>query len=590
VLRRIRAVCSNLKIHVGQHLIVTAMGGVFFATLAQITIGILAIFGTVLVSYEVYVEARQTQYEDAARQDRLEIAAVLSRWRSEGPVGLNPLLPKSFGEKYADSLETSVSWRSFSPPKPRGGAYSVSRIVKDLACIHTTVMCGPLGTGPSDTDLFSVIEDLKDDELLKGRWKGRVYVWAIGQIILEETGGPSGPREVLFQQGTSQEEMRKIQVVGRAFPVNPEGPGFHQWRRDFETLDSSVRLLQAIKTPMVSDYQAICKTIGKGVDSHQVAKEMQVKTESFFSDAAVIREKLSDLDRQAKMRSNYEGGRIHLSRIGIPVGIALCVGVVVPMLLLSAESKLKPLRLLITVVAIGSLSASFYELIRDVRPTPPNNDEGAYLTSRWYQPMAEFAGGAQFRTQYASPLYLALFADSLDSPDYDQFPKPLKEAIEAYVIEASHYNEALKDRDEDVIRDIGRALKAHSSMREPSPLEIQASEWIDVSDFLSDGSAVQIESILDAADKRSIIIDAYASDKQLYLPHSPKLREVLSSAIQNSRRRNTGSVWQSRCIVDAEKTSKTAGRLLAVLVQLSPSILDELKEQERLSTFPLKPK
>jgi len=175
--------------------------------------------------------------------------------------------------------------------------------------------------------------------------------------------------------------------VGLAFPSSPSGPGFEEWRRDFEDLEGALSTLSRMKEPMVSDYQKFCAFLPPQLKRERPGREMARLVDEFFVAIATVRSKLADVDKLTLMRSKYSSDRVHLGRLEVLAGMALLVGVILPLSLLARRRRLS--RFVTALVTLIFLMAAFWQLRRDVAGTRISSDVDAYLRARWYGTLAQ---------------------------------------------------------------------------------------------------------------------------------------------------------------------------------------------------------
>jgi hypothetical protein len=346
----------------------------FYSTLAQITTGTLAIFATLLISYTVYIEARRAQYDDVIQQDRIDIAATLQDLRQNRI--LDASIPR-FADLYQQAL--AVSERQSSPPEFQNLDYlpGTEQIVDDLSfdlkCILSPSQCGGPTRNSSAAALYSTMAELQGRGLLQGPWKGRLYLWTLDQLVVEITGGYVNEMAGFASPNTPIEQEHEAWIAQLAYPINPQGPGFNQWRRTFGLATRNLGVMKDTGERFIGDFQMYCR-LRQSYDP-ECGQGVSAQIDTVFSAIESVRAKLRDIDIETQMRNRYTLATINRTRVASLVCIALCMGVLLPLGLLASVSGFRMSRVVLVLIACGSVGGSFWEFGRDVTPSTLIEDE-----------------------------------------------------------------------------------------------------------------------------------------------------------------------------------------------------------------------
>ena len=441
-----------------------AMEEAFYSTLAQITTGTLAVFASLLITYSVYVAARRAQFDDVIQQDRIDIATTLHDLRQKR--FLDSKMP-DFAELYQQALNASD--RQSYPPKFRNidESRDTVQIAYDLSfelqCILSPSPCADTAHNPELAALYRTVAQLQASGFLQGPWRGRLYLWTLEQLAEEITGGDVNENAGFAPPNTPIDQEHDAWIAQLAFPINSHGPGFAEWRYSFDYATSTLDLMRAKEAQFIVDYRAFCH-LRQSFDP-DCGQGTLANIKFVISSIESVRSKLRDIDIETQMRDRYTLANINKTRIVSLVGIALCMGVFVPLGLLASQSGFKISRLMLILVACGSVGASFWEFGRNLLPSKSIEDKQLYLAARWYMPMEDWILNQTQLSDMDGELRTEMFAEASNSAD---IPLELASTISAYVRQAQAFNHAVGQRDNAIIEEISERLPLARKLTEDS--------------------------------------------------------------------------------------------------------------------------
>lgn len=374
----------------------------FYATLAQISATLLAILAAAVAAYFVFLQDRSAQFEDKIQQNKIAIAESLFDLRAAWPPALSMYFPAEFHDSY----------RSRYPNQ--GRAQLISQAAIDLIFGHRAM-----------TETLDEVDDS-----LGGPWEGRAYFWILSQAVNVLTVGmvdtPSSPQGV--------------------FPSSATGPGFAEWRRDFNELRPVASLFSDFKEPMLSSFEQFAKNLPSATRSSGSSHYASRAAERFINQFDNLNAKLADIDRQKVLKESYSfPRRINSVWLMILCGMALVLGVVFPLAVLALE--LEPSRvagIAILTAAMALLLGAFIQFGWDIA-SPVKIDPREYLSGRWLNPLLNQLRTHEAKVQHAGLLDLDMVIDASNSADRKAFSLELSESLVAYLAAAKNYNkEALK--------------------------------------------------------------------------------------------------------------------------------------------------
>jgi hypothetical protein len=286
---------------------------------------------------------------------------------------------------------------------------------------------GPEFVNEAATDIFfyrdklqRLFDGLKGKDVLGGPVAGRFYLWALTQYVQSVTGAPlNGP------------------LPENAFPQSSSGPGFEEWRRDFDKAGTAQFFLSQTESRrfMMDDF----KRFDERRDSHAYTTNFANQaTDQLFVQIEKIRESLAAIDKQQILKQPYEfSSRVHVFWILLLSVLAFLIGVVVPLFLLvwqvranaTAESALCAA---VLALMIGPLIL----FARDLRKPVTGN----YLAVRWYVPLLKTLDSQNTKVEHAGELDTRMFHEAQSSPDFKGFSPAIRAALRSYLDAADIYN------------------------------------------------------------------------------------------------------------------------------------------------------
>lgn len=372
----------------------------FYATLAQITATILGILVVSVAAYFVFLQERTAQFDDKIEQEKITIREILLDMRANWPWTLALYLP----------LEFEDSYRSGYPNK--GKADLVFQAATDLIFQRSAIE--------------KALQKAADKDSFGGPWRGRAYFWTITQAITVLTVGAPDTR-------TKPEGV---------FPSSATGPGFSQWRNEFDRLGSAIFLLGHAREQMMAELQKFFDALPADRRVAEADRLAHQSVQRFFSQTNMVKEKLTDIDKQVLLKRPYSfRDRVHTKSVLILSGLSVLLGVFLPLLLLAW--KMETTAIAATVILASAFIATIGTLVQfgwDVvaSPKPSLHD---YLAARWYSPLLKELGIHREKLQRGGLLDRGMLVDAMNSPDRQQFPPEVSKALSEYEAASGTYND-----------------------------------------------------------------------------------------------------------------------------------------------------
>jgi hypothetical protein len=191
----------------------------FFATLAQTTAAFLGILAASVAAFYIFLQDKTTQYDLRREETQMQVRSTLMEIRRSWPEVFGHALTHDFGDVY----------RAKRPGK--------SHVERVRQAAFDFVF--------EDSALYlSVAEINKKYNIPEQPTRGRLAFWVLTEFVSAITGGPLDTR-------TKPEGV---------FPLAP-GPGFDEWRRDFQSLADVVPIFQFHKQDIVTDFNAYANQV-----------------------------------------------------------------------------------------------------------------------------------------------------------------------------------------------------------------------------------------------------------------------------------------------------------------------------------------
>jgi len=371
----------------------------FYSTLAQITAMLLGILFASLTAYAVFLHDRSTEFSDKIEQSKLEISEPLNffsqRWNGNLPTFLPPEFEERYRSKYPDLSEADF----------------ISQAIKDLLFQPSTIK-----------DTFADLNFYGETE---NNWQGRIYFWILKEAV--DVILVSAPIE-----GTRPEGV---------FPWATKGPGFHEWRSNYEKTSRTLLFFSPWRGEMSEDLRAFVQnrppqpnlnfdhTYGHSIDD-------------LFELFSQVDTKLSAIDKQEILRGRYSfDDRLKL-RLYILLLLLFVFGMVLPLSLMLSKERtfyLPKIILLVTTTVTILIVASFRDLTFPLWGTG-HATLASYVSERWIVPMVKDLKGHQATLDNGEPLRIRNFRDARSSSERGNLPSDLAEELDNYVTSALGYN------------------------------------------------------------------------------------------------------------------------------------------------------
>jgi hypothetical protein len=384
----------------------------FLATLASVSVTILAILAASYAAYAVFFNQQAAKFDDLIAENKVTIRERLltmrTQWGGSQAYFLNP----EFKDKYRARLGGMA------------GAAFVNKAASDLVF--------------SGEEMKRALSDVRATDTMPGPEQGRVYLWSLNEAVVFVT--------------RSIEQTPAPSIV---FPSSASGAGFDEWRKDFEEVLQAFGMLELIRQPMLQDFgQFLAQPERK--QNAAAGPFAQTAVSNVFADIATIKRTLNDIDKQSLLKRPYSlQERTHGAWMLLLVALAFITGVLVPTGLLAANMKQSTIAgvslLAATVVlSVGAVTLFGWDVLHvsEVSKTE-------YARSRWRTPLLGGLKEANARLDQGGLINRDLFLDARSSRESASFPDPVRRALDNYNESTDAYNQAalaLSLRILDVIR------------------------------------------------------------------------------------------------------------------------------------------
>ncbi|MDA2914427.1 hypothetical protein MYX77_10835, partial [Acidobacteriia bacterium AH_259_A11_L15] len=280
------------------------------------------------------------------------------------------------------------------------------------------------------------LQEAEGDKIQSLPWKGRVYFWILNEAVTVVTVGTPDTR-------TKPEGV---------FPSSAIGPGFKEWRRDFEQLRTSLRILSDYKKIMVNDF---AQYVNRSQLGTTFSVMMSDAVEKFFKQIDGVAARLDSIDRQNILKERYSfSRRVHVTSLLILMALVFLLGIIVPLsfLVWNVETDSvtgSALLVIVLVLVLASFIRFGWDIAAPVRPSPRE-----YVVTRWHKPLLEELSKHSKKLEQGGLLDLDMFRDVAHSPDRSLLSTEESEALDAYNAIAEEYNKKALELNRSIIESI----------------------------------------------------------------------------------------------------------------------------------------
>lgn len=372
----------------------------FYASLAQITATLVAILGAAVAAYFVFLQDRSAQLDEKIEEEKIAIRETLLNIRSNWPWPLQMYLPPEFADLY----------RSKHPEKSRQELL--------IQAVGELVFLSP------DSRMGQTIDELQPKDSFGGPWAGRIYFWIFTEAVTVLTVGTPDTR-------TKPEGV---------FPSSATGPGFDEWRRNFDRSQTAIQILRDFRAPMVRDFRKFAQGLQQQPRSN-IAQYVEVATAQFFEQIDSVKARLKSLDKNLLLQKRYSfTSRVRVDWLLLLSGLAFFLGVVLPLGLLAWKIEIDNIggsAILVSVLAltIGAFARFGWDI-----SAPLRFGSTEYATARWYTPLIKELEIHEKKVEHGGLVDREFFIDAARSGTRAQFPRELVTALDDYLERTEIYN------------------------------------------------------------------------------------------------------------------------------------------------------
>lgn len=388
----------------------------FFSTLAETTATLIALLLGAIAAYFVLLQGKSTEYDDKMQELRRSIQTEIATLQASWPDTMRMFLPLEFKERFSARSSNAR------------GVQLVEKFAGEIVF-------------PSTVTESALADVASDDTFGKEHWKGRVYAVALTEVVNVISGGSQlEPRA--FGLGKPEERPG----LGTAFPRSASGPGFGQWRNDFDRLSIACRVLEMRADEAISDFQAFLRSNPNLLPFGSLYPD---GVRAIFDSIVKIRAHVRKIDELSLYTSRYSfPRRVHPRFLLVAILAALLIGVAVPLVLLTGLAGAPGWPSMIAILCFSSAStvAAFgrfgLDVIKSLEPDPR-----LYVSDRWLRPILEELDRNTSLLQSGSPLQLECLTDFLSSDDADQIPSRLRDELSGCRLSLEVYNSSAERLD-----------------------------------------------------------------------------------------------------------------------------------------------
>ncbi len=381
----------------------------FLSTLVSTTATLIALLLGAVAAYFVFMQGKAVEYDDKVEAEKRAIRLEIGELQREWPSSIALYLPPEFRDKFSARV---------------GNAHGVQFVEKFTGAMFV----------PSPELKSALLDVAKQDTFGPDYWKGRVFAVAITESVnLISEGVQIEPQG--WSLGTSEPSSEPV----GAFPRAASGPGFDEWRKDFDRVSVSMRFFEMEVPTAVSDFQQF-------LQSHPSlrwsADEIYVKPlRRVFASVNTIRMHLRTIDELSLSRSRYVfSSRVHGKSLLVLITAAALIGILLPLLIQANAVRLTPIASTsILFAAVIFLTGSFIQFGHDVfRPLEP--EPALYMADRWLRPLIGELKNDEAQLETRSPIRTERIVQLLDSGPVSALPPELLRELNRYRALAKSYN------------------------------------------------------------------------------------------------------------------------------------------------------
>ncbi len=370
----------------------------FFATLAQTTAAFLGILAASVAAFYIFLQDKTTQYDLRREETQMQIRSTLMDLRRSWPA--------TFGHEL--TYEFAGIYRAKHPGK------SQVELVRQAA----------FDFGFNDPDLYGAISKLNNKYNIPERpWRGRLAFWILTEFVSIVTGGPLDTR-------TKPEGV---------FPMAPLGPGFDEWRREFQRLTDVVSIFQFHREEVVADFNAYANEV------HAVfwPQYSGPALEQLLSALQRIYAGLEEIDKISILKTQYSfSRRVHIVLLGVLGSLSFLIGIVIPMLFLAGAWGTRSTPIFATTILVGTLTFTLgagFILARDLATRPTTTP---YTRVRWLEPMLVELKEVHQQLSLGGLVDVDFFSEVLLREDRASLSESIHGVLQRFCTSARRYNAA----------------------------------------------------------------------------------------------------------------------------------------------------
>ena len=400
----------------------------FLSTLIQTTGGLIALLLAAVAAYFIFLQGKAAEYDDQIAAERVVIRNDLSRMQVAWPSTLVWFLPPEFRERFSAH---------------NGNSKGVALAEKLAASV--------IFSSPNLDATYSDVA--KHDTFGKTHLQGRVFILALDEAL--------GVITERFQLGSTSfrsgdPEPRGGQLA--AFPSSASGPGFDEWRRDFDSISTTARFLQPYSDAALQDFDAFqIGRLGK-VGGAALSKLASDGSRVFFENIVLVRSSVLKIDELESSKSRYLfNQRVHARSLFFLVALASLVGIVCPLLILAYQPVVLS-RICANAILVSSLALTFSALLQfgfDIAQ-PLREDKSLYLKDRWLRPIATDLQSARAGLAAGSTVQLESVTSFLVSTSAKEVPDELTKRLAKAVELEKIYNSSVDEMNRMVLSKLSR--------------------------------------------------------------------------------------------------------------------------------------
>jgi len=410
----------------------------FLSTLAQTMAALIAILLAAVAAYYIFLQSKFAEYDDKIQAEQTGIRTDIAGLQAQWPEALAMLLPPEFKEHFS----------------ARVGNLHGARLLEKLA---VAVLFG----GPEVTSALADVRSL--DSFGSEHWKGRVYFLALDEAQKVVSGGaslaPAGFALTQAEPGAGDWEFKPQPAA--AFPWSPVGPGFQQWRDDFDLVSGFDHFMGPYDDAWVSDFRAF-------LDSHPgPMSDLRLRlyinaVRSFHRSVASMRGHVRAIDALELSQSRYRfQRRVNRTALVVLVILASITGAVAPMFLMAGEFTMTPWAASAVLTAsLVLMVAAFVQFGRDIL-RPFSGDPKLYVSDRWMRPILEDLERCPGLIQSASTVPVERVTEYLLSGPTRDVPSELVAGLKQFQASAAAYDKSAEALDTTILD----ALRGHAQLR-----------------------------------------------------------------------------------------------------------------------------